>query len=93
MELTARGALWGSFVGELALIAGAGVLLGLASRIPGRERAAWIAAGIAGVGLIGVLGDALALGYGAFATPFAECESCFVKSLILAVPVGAIDVR
>ena len=90
MALTARGAIWASFVGELALVGAAGLVLGLASRIPGRERAAWIAAGIAVVGLAGVLADALALGDGAFATPFSECVGCYAKALVLAVPVGLV---
>ena len=83
-----RSALSMSFVWELALVGGGGLLLGLASRIPGYERIAWIAAGIAAVGLLGVLGGVLALGDGAFATPFSECDGCYVKALILAVPAS-----
>ena len=90
LDMMARGALWTRFVLELALIGAAGLVLGLASRIPGRERAAWLAAGVAGAGLAGLLGDALALGDGAFATPLVECAGCYAKALILAVPAGVV---
>jgi hypothetical protein len=90
LDVTARGPVWASLVGALALVGAAGLLLGLASRIPGRERAAWLAAALAGVGLAGVLGDGLALGDGRLSTPFAECAGCYAKALLLAVPVGLV---
>ena len=75
-----RGALSMSFVWELALLSAGALLLGLASRIPGCERVAWIAAGIAAVGVLGVLGGALALGERGVRHAVLQCDGCYVKA-------------
>lgn len=90
LAVIARGPVSASFLWLLGLLAPAALVLGLASRIPGRERAAWIAAGLGAAALLGLGCVALALGGGAFATPFGECERCALRSVALALPAGLV---
>ena len=90
LDVIARGAVSASFVGLLGLLAPASLALGLASRIPGRERVGWLAAAVGAAALLGLGCVALALGDAAFATPFAQCERCALRSVVLAVPAGLV---
>ena len=90
LDVIARGPVSASFVWLLGLLAPGALALGLASRIPGRERVAWLGAGLGAAALLGLCGVALALGDEAFATPLARCEVCALRSLLLAVPAGAV---
>ncbi len=71
----------------LALVGFAGLTLGLAIRIPGRERlAAWAAGGIAGgLGIVVLIGLLLP-GSLADAGSIAQCMDCTAHSLLLAIP-------
>jgi Negative regulator of sigma F len=75
----------------LALVGFAGLTLGLALRIPGRERlAGWAAVGIAGgLGTVALIGLLLP-GSVADAGSLAECMNCTAHSLLLAIPSGLI---
>jgi hypothetical protein len=84
-----RGALSMLLTLVLALIGLAGVTLGLASRIPGRERPALAAA--SGIALGGVVLVAVALGLPGFEGGTLEPHtSCAGHSLILAIPAGLV---
>lgn len=89
LAVVARGGVSAGLCGALALVGFAGLTLGLASRIPGRERLALAAGGGVALGV----GGALALGIflpGALADagPLALCMDCAGRSLLLAVPSG-----
>jgi hypothetical protein len=84
-----RGGVSATFAWVLALVGFAGLTLGLACRIPGRERLALAAAGGVAVGVVVVLAVALVLpGSIAEAGPLAQCVDCVGRSLALAVPSG-----
>jgi len=88
-----RGAVSGLLVTGLALIGLAGLTLGLAARIPGRERLALAAAAAAAAGVALVIGLGLALpGSVTDAGPLAEWRVCFERSLLLAIPSGVFAV-
>ncbi len=80
-----------SVAAALALVGFAGLTLGLAIRIPGRERLAGAGAlGIAmGVGILAVLGLLLP-GFLGDAGALRECMDCARRSLLLAIPSGLI---
>jgi hypothetical protein len=84
-----RGGISTSLVGVLALVGFGGVTLGLACRIPGRERVALAAASgvVLGVVVASVVGLVLP-GSLADAGPVAEGMACAERSLLLAIPSG-----
>ena len=88
-----RGAVSALLLAVLALIGLGGLTLGLAARIPGRERLALAAAAAAAAGLAAVVALGLALpGSAADAGPRAEWWVCFERSLLLAIPSGVLAV-
>jgi len=89
LNTIARGPVSAAVFGALSLIGAAGVLLGLASRIPGREDVARAAAIGAALGAVVLLGLAWALPRPVVgAVTLEECRNCFARSLILAIPSG-----
>jgi hypothetical protein len=88
-----RGAISATLAGALALVGVGGVALGLAARIPGRERISRVAAAAICAG--GVTAAALALAHaasgaesGALAPALAQSGHCAARSLLLAIPSG-----
>jgi len=84
-----RGAISATFVWLLALVGFAGLTLGLACRIPGRERLALAAAGgvALGVPIVGAVGLLLPGSIGD-ADTLAQWMDCVGRSLLLAIPAG-----
>lgn len=89
LHVFGRGAISATFVGVLALVGFAGLTLGLARRIPGRERLALAASGAValGVGVVFALGIFLP-GSAREAGPLAQWMGCVGRSLLLAAPSG-----
>jgi hypothetical protein len=84
-----RGGISTTLVWALALVGFAGLTLGLACRIPGRERLALAAAGGAAVGVLVVSAIGLVLpGSAIDAGTFAQGMNCVGQSLFLAIPSG-----
>lgn len=83
-----RSGISASIAAALALLGFAGLTLGLALRIPGRERLASAAAGGIAVGL-GILG-AVALMMPGSVVDAASLAQCTGRSLLLAIPSGLI---
>lgn len=84
-----RGGISTTFAGVLALVGFAGLTLGLACRIPGRERVARAAgSGVAlGVLLVSAVGIVLP-GFVGDADTLAQGVNCVGESLFLAIPSG-----
>jgi hypothetical protein len=86
-----RSGISASIAVALTLLGFAGLTLGLALRIPGRERLASAAAGGIALGLGSIGAMALALpGSVADAGSLAQCMNCAGHSLLLAIPSGLI---
>ncbi len=83
-----RSGISASIAAALALLGFAGLTLGLALRIPGRERLASAAAGGTAVGL-GILG-AVALMMPGYVVDAASLAQCTGRSFLLAVPSGLV---
>lgn len=84
-----RGQISTTFTWVLALVGFSGLTLGLACRIPGRERFALAAARGVALGVIVVVAVGLVLpGSLADAGTVAQCLDCIGRSLFLAVPSG-----
>lgn len=84
-----RGGISMTLVWVLALVGFAGLTLGLACRIPGRERLALSAAGGVALGVLVVIAVGLALpGSAAGAGTLAQGMNCVGQSLFLAIPPG-----
>jgi hypothetical protein len=84
-----RGGISSTLAGVLALVGFAGLTLGLACRIPGRERLALAAAGGVALGIVIVVAVGLLLpGSVADAGVLAQCMDCAGQSLLLAIPSG-----
>jgi MFS family permease len=82
-----------SFVAVLAVVGFSGLVMGLAGRIPGRERV-MAAAGIAialGLAITALLGGWLP-GSLADAGSLAQCLDCSGRSILLAIPSGVVAV-
>lgn len=91
LDVLERGRVSATLLGVLALVGFAGLTLGLACRIPGRERVALAAARGAAVGAGVALAGGLVLpGSIAEVRPFAQCFDCVGRSLLLAVPSGVL---
>jgi hypothetical protein len=94
LDALARGGVSAALACALALIGAGGLALGLAGRVPGRERLA-LGAGIAAA--LGLLAIA-AVGF-VVPDPIARAiarewqSDCFVRSLLLAVPLGVVAAR
>jgi hypothetical protein len=89
LDAVARGAISTLLLGALALIGSASVLLGLACRIPGRERVALAAAIAAVLGALALLAIGFAVpGPIADATALSRGADCSERSLLLALPAG-----
>ena len=89
LAVLARGGISTTFVWVLALVGFAGLTLGLACRIPGRERLARAAAGGVAIGVLVVSGVGLVLpGSAADAGTLAQGMNCVGESLFLAIPSG-----
>jgi hypothetical protein len=89
LAVLARGGISASLAGVLALVGLAGLTLGLACRIPGRERLVLAAAGGVALGVTVVLAIGLGLpGSIAEASPLAQCMDCVGRSVLFAVPSG-----
>jgi len=89
LAVIGRGGISTTLTWVLALVGLAGVTLGLACRIPGRERLALAAAGGVALGVLVV--TALGLGLPGSVTDagsLAQCMDCAGRSLLLAVPSG-----
>lgn len=85
----ARGGISMTLAGVLVLVGVAGLTLGLACRIPGRERLALVAASAAALGFTVAVAIGLALpGSVADAGTLAQCMPCAWHSLLLAIPSG-----
>ncbi len=89
LAVLARGGISTTFAWVLALVGFAGLTLGLACRIPGRERLALSAAGAIALGVLVVSAVGLALpGFVADAGTLGEGLNCVGQSLLLAIPSG-----
>jgi hypothetical protein len=89
LAVLARGGISATFVWMLAIVGFAGLTLGLACRIPGRERLALAAAGGVALGTLVVIAVGLALpGFAADAGTLAQGVNCAGQSLFLAIPPG-----
>lgn len=86
-----RGGISAGIAAVLALVGFAGLTLGLALRIPGRERLAGVAAGgvALGLGTVGAIAFALP-GSVADAGSLAQCMDCTGRAVLLAIPSGLI---
>ncbi|TMA33585.1 MAG: DUF1109 domain-containing protein [Deltaproteobacteria bacterium] len=83
----ARGAISASLLVALAVIGAAGLVLGLACRVPGRERLALAAAIGAGFGAIALAAVGFSLpGPIADTATVVQGEACSERSLVLAIP-------
>ena len=93
LDVVERGTVSATIAALLALVGFAGLTLGLACRIPGRERLALAAAGgvAVGVGIVFAIGLALP-GSIAQAGPLAQWMDCAGRSLAFAVPSGVLAV-
>jgi len=84
-----RGGISMTLVWVLALVGSAGLTLGLACRIPGRERLALSAAGGVALGVLIVSAAGFALpSFVADADALAQGSNCVGQSLFLAIPSG-----
>ncbi len=89
LAVLARGGVSTTFTGVLALVGLAGITLGLACRIPGRERVALAAAGGVALGALVVIAIGLASQeFVAEAGALAPGMNCAGRSLFLAIPSG-----
>jgi hypothetical protein len=91
IAVVARGPTSTTILAALALIGGAGATLGLASRIPGRERVVRAAAAALCAGAAVLLGLAALLAGGRLEPGlFAHGQRCMDRSFLLAVPSAAL---
>lgn len=91
LDALRRSGLSSSVMAVLVVVGSSGLVMGLASRIPGRERlAAGAMAGIAlGLGLAGSVAGVLP-GSIADAGSFAQCLDCSGRAILLAIPSGLV---
>jgi len=87
LSVLERGRISATIAAMLALLGSSGLTLGLACRIPGRERLAWGAAAVLAAGA-SILGTVLLALPDAPVDPFAESASCILRSILLAAPSG-----
>jgi len=89
VDALARGAISAALVCALALIGASGIALGLAGRLPGRERLALAAALGAALGGLAIAAVGFAVPDRIAGTIALEWSSdCFTRSLLLAIPSG-----
>lgn len=89
LEVVGRGGISAILTWVLALVGFGGLCLGLACRVPGRERLALAATGGVVLGVVVVTALGLALpGSLAEAGTLAQCMDCAGRSLLLAIPSG-----
>jgi hypothetical protein len=94
VDAFARGAISATLAGALALVGASGLALGLAARVPGRERLALGAAIGALLGGLAIAAAGLAVPEPVTAALAREWTSdCFVRSLLLAIPSGLLAAR